>query len=304
MQFDVAGTGALTAANLSHRYLWGPAVDQLLADEQVTNGDLLVWALGDNQNTVRDLATYSNGVTTVVNHRVFSAYGQLVSQTNAAVNCLFAYTGRPLDTATGLQNNDNRWYNAIIGRWLSQDTTGFGGGDANLYRYCGNGPTDATDPSGLLDLSGFTNAQLETALASAKSGMAPLNRVLATGQSLSSAGGVQVGNPLTGAKDPVMNAYEAETSYLLLDTVSLIGGSEFWLITWPGYRLCATPHNRLTWLQIWAINEIPRLQRFIDLVAAELKRRTPPPPGSVPVPPKSYIPQQSGQPFGGGVGIM
>src|ERR1035441_7262773 len=35
MQFDGAGTGALTAANLSHRYLWGPAVDQLLADEQL-----------------------------------------------------------------------------------------------------------------------------------------------------------------------------------------------------------------------------------------------------------------------------
>jgi RHS repeat-associated protein len=86
---------------------------------------------------------------------VFSAYGELESQTNpttntaAAVNCLFAYTGRPLDQATGLQNNDNRWYNAIIGRWLSQDPIGFGGGDANLYRYCGNSSINWIDPSGL-----------------------------------------------------------------------------------------------------------------------------------------------------------
>jgi RHS repeat-associated protein len=167
MQFDRAGTGALTAANLSHRYLWGPAVDQLLADEQVTNGDLVVWALGDNQNTVRDLATYSNGVTAVVNHRVFSAYGELASQTNpatntaAAVDCLFAYTGEPLSVfsvntttgaETGLQNNDNRWYNAIIGRWLCQDPLGLGP-DTNPYRYCGNGPTDGTDPSGLTDVT-------------------------------------------------------------------------------------------------------------------------------------------------------
>jgi RHS repeat-associated protein len=98
----------------------------------------------------------------IVNHRVFSAYGQLLSQTNpsagsavAAVNCLFAYTGEALsafseNTTTGavdgLQNNDERWYNAITGRWLSQDPSETG---PNLYEYCGNDPTDGTDPSGL-----------------------------------------------------------------------------------------------------------------------------------------------------------
>ena len=45
--------------------------------------------------------------------------------------------------------NQSRWYDATTGRWLSEDPIGFGGGDANLYRYCGNGPTDGTDPSGL-----------------------------------------------------------------------------------------------------------------------------------------------------------
>jgi hypothetical protein len=35
-----------TAADLSQRYLWGPAVDQLLADEQVLAGKLL-WPLAD-----------------------------------------------------------------------------------------------------------------------------------------------------------------------------------------------------------------------------------------------------------------
>ncbi|MGA2069541.1 MAG: RHS repeat-associated core domain-containing protein, partial [Thermoguttaceae bacterium] len=86
---------------------------------------------------------------TVVNHRVFSAYGQLLSQSDPqAADCLFAYTGRPLDQATGLQNNLNRWYEAITGRWLSQDPSGLGP-DANPYRYCGNGPTNGADPSGL-----------------------------------------------------------------------------------------------------------------------------------------------------------
>jgi RHS repeat-associated protein len=164
MQFQKTGTGDLAATDLSHRYLWGAAVDQLLADEQltpVTGGgyDLTspgtgVWTLTDNENTVRDLATYSNGTTTVENHREFSAYGELLSQTNpqtgraAAVDCVFAYTGRALDEATGLQNNDERWYEAITGRWLSQDPSGLGP-DVNPFRYCDNGPTNAIDPTGL-----------------------------------------------------------------------------------------------------------------------------------------------------------
>jgi RHS repeat-associated protein len=160
MQFDKAfdGTGgdqSAAASDLSHRYLWGPAVDQLLADEQLGSGltqsGSVVWTLADNQNTVRDLATYDaqTNTTTVVNHRVFSAYGQLLSQSDPqAADCLFAYTGRPLDQATGLQNNLNRWYDAITGRWLSQDPSGLGP-DANAYRYCGNNSTLYVDPSGL-----------------------------------------------------------------------------------------------------------------------------------------------------------
>ena len=97
---------------------------QLLADEQLTTtGASVLWALGDNQNTVRDLVSYSSGTSSVVDHVLYSAFGQVLSQTNessspasvATVDCLFGYTGRPLDTATNLQNNLNRWYNADSG---------------------------------------------------------------------------------------------------------------------------------------------------------------------------------------------
>ena len=164
-QFD--GTGQLDSSNLSHRYLWNSqAVDQLFADEQLsplppgegggegydltTPGNVL-WALTDHENSVRDLATYDPGtdVTTIANHRVYDAYGNLTSQTNAAVDCLFGYTGRQFDNATGLQNNLNRWYDPAVGRWLSQDPIGFGGGDANVYRYVGNDSLDETDEQGL-----------------------------------------------------------------------------------------------------------------------------------------------------------
>jgi RHS repeat-associated protein len=36
-----------------------------------------------------------------------------------------------------------------LGRWISQDPIGFEAGDANLYRYVGNGPTTRSDALGL-----------------------------------------------------------------------------------------------------------------------------------------------------------
>ena len=47
-----------------------------------------------------------------------------------------------------MQWNLNRWYDPSVGKWLSEDPSGLAA-DANPYRYCDNGPTDATDPSGL-----------------------------------------------------------------------------------------------------------------------------------------------------------
>ena len=47
--------------------------------------------------------------------------------------------------------NPSRWYDATVGKWLSEDPSGFVGGDGNLYRYGENAPTDGVVPSGLLD---------------------------------------------------------------------------------------------------------------------------------------------------------
>ncbi len=133
-----------------------------MADEQLTllpTGEgydvsepgTVVWPLTDHLGTVRDLAVVDaeSGTTSVANHRVLDAYGNLVSQTNAAVDCLFAFTGRPLDQVTGLQNNLNRWYDSKVGRWLSEDPIGFEGKGTNTSVYVGNCPTNATDFNGL-----------------------------------------------------------------------------------------------------------------------------------------------------------
>ncbi len=150
LQFDKTGTGDLAAADLSHRYTWGPLVDQILADEQVTSLETagsMLWPLCDHLNTVRDIASYNSGTdtTTVANHRVYNAFGKLISETNSSVTCLFYFTARPLDLSTFLQNNLHRWYDPAVGRWLSEDHIW---DDDNPYRYVGNNPTNAVDPSG------------------------------------------------------------------------------------------------------------------------------------------------------------
>ncbi|HUG68651.1 MAG TPA: RHS repeat-associated core domain-containing protein, partial [Pirellulaceae bacterium] len=151
LRFDDAG-------NLSNRYVHGPAIDQILADEQinpVTGGSNTIWPLTDNLGTIRDLADFDdvNGLTSVANHIVYDSFGKRVSESNAAIDHLFGYTGREWDEDVDLQYNRARWYDPEQGRFVSNDPIGFNAGDANLYRYVGNQVTTHTDPSGLLDNS-------------------------------------------------------------------------------------------------------------------------------------------------------
>jgi RHS repeat-associated protein len=142
------------ASDLSHRYLWGPEIDQILADEQVmslsTAGNTL-WPLTDHLNTTRDIADRdaTTGMVSIENHRQFDSYGNVISETDSTVDILFGFTARPVDEATGLQNNLHRWYDGLTGQWISEDPIGFVGGDENLKRYVGNRITNRKDPLGL-----------------------------------------------------------------------------------------------------------------------------------------------------------
>jgi RHS repeat-associated protein len=61
----------------------------------------------------------------------------------------FFFGGQQYFSEIGLYNLRNRFYLPEIGRFLQPDPIGFAGDAANLYRYCGNNPVNAKDPSGL-----------------------------------------------------------------------------------------------------------------------------------------------------------
>ncbi len=142
---DGSGTQPMT---LAKRYLYGEAVDQILAQEDVTKtlGDAsrTLWPLVDNLGSVRDLAKQDG---TIAVHYIYDTYGNVTSGDTSLTRYLF--TSRKLDTATDLQYNRARWYDAEVGRWISEDPIGFAAGDANLYRYVSNSPTNKIDPDGL-----------------------------------------------------------------------------------------------------------------------------------------------------------
>ena len=151
LQFQTTGSATPTSANLTDHYLWGPAVDQLIADEQVSGVSApgtILWPLIDNQGTVRAVA---NSAGQLLDDITYTAFGQILGHTAsnpAAVDTIFGYTGKYTDPATSLQWNEARWYNPVSGTFLSPDPAQ---ADVNTYRYAGNGPTNGTDPRGLAE---------------------------------------------------------------------------------------------------------------------------------------------------------
>ena len=153
IQLDDADLSDSTYETVSHRYLWTPQnQDKLLAD--VTPSETL-WTLSDHLGTIRDIIQQTSTGIIQKAHIIYDAYGNVLSCKDANGTdidnpVLFGFTGKYFDADTQLQNNVNRWYDAVTGRWLSTDPIGFNGNDTNLYRYAGNKGVIFKDSLGLI----------------------------------------------------------------------------------------------------------------------------------------------------------
>ena len=134
--FDGSGT-------LKERYLYGPAIDALLA--RTDSSGTTAWYLTDRLGTVRDIASSAG---TVIDHLSYDSFGGVLSESTPANGDRFKFTGRELDSATGQYYYRARWYTPVIGRFDSQDLIGFQSASTNFYVYVANIPTTYTDPTG------------------------------------------------------------------------------------------------------------------------------------------------------------
>ena len=109
------------------------------------------WYLTDQLGSVRFIENTSG---TVLDAITYDAFGNITSQSDSAYGDRFMFAGMQYDATTGLYYDHARYYDAAVGRFMSQDPKGFAAGDTNLYRYAGNEVTTLTDPSGLDDRFG------------------------------------------------------------------------------------------------------------------------------------------------------
>jgi RHS repeat-associated protein len=140
LDFDWSG-------DLTARYLGGPTpsgVDAVLARDTPSGG--VAWYLTDRLGTVGDLVNNSG---TVIDHIDYSAFGQVLAQTNSANGDRFTFAGMQYDATTQMYFDQARYYDASSGRFISQDPLQFQSNTENFYAYTSNSPTDFTDPSGL-----------------------------------------------------------------------------------------------------------------------------------------------------------
>ncbi len=156
------------AGNVVARYLFGPSIDEIAARWTPTSGT--AWYVTDQLGSVRHLL---NATGAIVNSIIYDSFGNIVSQSNPTAGDRFTFTGREFDVELGYYYYRARYYDASLGRFISQDPIGFAAGDSNLYRYVSNSPLTFVDPSGnVAAVSYGTFAQRASQIANGAAGAA------------------------------------------------------------------------------------------------------------------------------------
>ena len=146
------------------RYLWDPGTANVLEEIDATGSAAVQYLHGLGMDEV--LARVAAGAThTFIGDQVMSTRA-LVDGAGAKANTysylgfgagratqetlpnLVRFTGRELDSNSGLVYMRGRWMDRSTGRFANQDPIGFAGG-LNLYAYAANNPVTFRDPLGL-----------------------------------------------------------------------------------------------------------------------------------------------------------
>ena len=126
--------------NLLARYTLDQGIDEPLA--QFRSGTAAFY----QRDVLNSVTSLSNSASALVNTYNYHSFGKLTASAGTLTNPL-RYTGREVDSETGLLFDRARYLDPNLGRFLSDDPMGFDGG-INFYDYVSNDPVDNVDPFG------------------------------------------------------------------------------------------------------------------------------------------------------------
>ena len=148
LEYETVGNGRRTKIETT-KYVHGLRIDEPLA---MTRDNEVYFYHADGLGSI--VALTDKKQKTVESYE-YDSFGNLKDETK--VTQPFTYTGREWDKEIGLYYYRARYYNPMVGRFISKDPISFAGGDVNLYGYVQNNPGNRTDPSGLASYDGIFN---------------------------------------------------------------------------------------------------------------------------------------------------
>lgn len=129
------------AGNVLARYTQGSHIDEPFAE--LRSGTISYYE-DDGGDSVTSLTSSAGAL---ANSYAYDSFGKLTASTGTLVNP-FSYTTREFDQETSIYYYRARYYDPSLGRFISEDPIGFGGG-THFYRYASNNPVLFDDPLGL-----------------------------------------------------------------------------------------------------------------------------------------------------------
>ena len=115
---------------------------------QVTSAGTVTWDLTDRMGSLHNVVSSTGAVIDTI---AYDGFGNITSESDSANGGAYKYDGYRCDTETGLykpDSSDRRYYNPLVGLWMTLDPMEFIAGRPNLFVYVENNPTNTKDPSG------------------------------------------------------------------------------------------------------------------------------------------------------------
>jgi RHS repeat-associated protein len=114
-------------------------------------------------NAVGSTIALTDQSQTMVNKYAYDPFGNVGNQVES-VPQPFKFVGQygVMTGPNGFYYMKARYYDPQVGRFVSEDPTGFDGGDVNLSAYVANNPVNRIDPYGLLSSSDLSPKKCAT----------------------------------------------------------------------------------------------------------------------------------------------